>query len=236
MKIKRHKHIRKVLTFYSSNFGFKPPYNVLIDGTFCKAALKFKVNISEQLPKYLEADTKMWTTQCVLDECEAFGSVLYGPLKVLKQFKLQPCNHKSTLSASKCITRLIGKKNKEKLFLATQDKMLNDWFRTKAGTPMLYIAFNTITLEPPSEKSKMKAERQTDAKIAPSEREHDVIKKLKVEAFGEQEVKKKKHKKLKGANPLSMKPKRKRKEGELSKSQKKKLKRKQREHLSIENG
>ena len=73
MKIKRHKHIRKVLTFYNSNFGFKPPYNVLIDGTFCKAALKFKVNISEQLPRYLEAETKMWTTQCVLDECEAFG-------------------------------------------------------------------------------------------------------------------------------------------------------------------
>lgn len=227
MKIKRHKHIRKVLTFYNSNFGFKPPYNVLIDGTFCKAALKFKVNISEQLPKYMESETHMWTTQCVLEECEAFGSILFGPLKVLQQFKLHPCNHKSTLSASKCIQRLIGKKNKEKLFVATQDQILNDWFRNKAGVPILYIAFNAITLEPPSEKSKRKADCQIDAKTGPSEHEHTVIKQLKVEVFGEQEVKKKKRKKLKGPNPLSVKPKKKKKDGELSKSQKKRLKRKQ---------
>jgi rRNA-processing protein FCF1 len=38
-----------------------------------------KVNISEQLPRYLEAETKLWTTQCVLDECEAFG--MYSVLK-----------------------------------------------------------------------------------------------------------------------------------------------------------
>jgi hypothetical protein len=71
-------------------------------------------------------------------------------------------------------------------------------FRSKAGVPILYIAFNAITLEPPSEKSKRKANRETDSRIAPSEHEHAVIKQLKVEAFGEPEVKKKKHKKLKG--------------------------------------
>jgi hypothetical protein len=35
--------------------------------------------------------------------------------------------------------------------------------------PILYIAFNAITLEPPSEKSKRKADRETDSRIAPSE-------------------------------------------------------------------
>lgn len=67
---------------------------------------------------------------------------MYGPLKVLQQFKLQPCTHKSTLSASKCIQRMIGNKNKEKLFIATQVNMIisihfatnklvqNDFFHT----------------------------------------------------------------------------------------------------------
>ena len=115
---------------------------------------------------------------------------------------------------------------------------MNDWFRSKPGVPILYIAFNAITLEPPSEKSKLKAERQTDFKMAPSEHEHSVIQQLKKEAFGEEIVKKKKRKKLKGPNPLSAKPKKKRKEGALSKSQKKRLKRKliKNEIVSIENG
>jgi U3 small nucleolar RNA-associated protein 23 len=106
--------------------------------------------------------------------------------------------------------------------------------------PILYIAFNAITLEPPSEKSKRKADRETDSRIAPSEHEHAVIKQLKVEAFGEPEVKKKKHKKLKGPNPLSVKSKKKKKDGTLSKSQKKRLKRKQVKEqstqISIEKG
>ena len=73
MKVKRHKHVRKVLTFYQNNFSLKAPYHVLVDGTFCRAALTCQVNIQEQMPKYLEAETKLYTTPCVLKECESFG-------------------------------------------------------------------------------------------------------------------------------------------------------------------
>jgi len=73
MKVKRQKHVRKILTFYRSSFGYHSPFQVLVDGTFCRAALNCKVNISEQLPKYLDAEVKLCTTQCVLAECEALG-------------------------------------------------------------------------------------------------------------------------------------------------------------------
>lgn len=73
MGIKRQKQVRKSLAFYKKNFGYSPPYYVLVDGTFCRAALKQKINIREQLPKYLEAEVNICTTQCILDECEAFG-------------------------------------------------------------------------------------------------------------------------------------------------------------------
>ena len=75
MKTKRHKHVTKVLTFYKNNFGYNAPYHVLVDGTFCKSALKFKVNIAEQLPKYLEAEVKLYTTKCVTAECEVLGEM-----------------------------------------------------------------------------------------------------------------------------------------------------------------
>ena len=73
MKVKRHKHIKKTLNFYKTNFGLSAPYRVLIDGTFCKAALTNKINIREQLPKYLDAEVQICTTVCVKKECEAFG-------------------------------------------------------------------------------------------------------------------------------------------------------------------
>ena len=76
MKVKRHKHVRRVITFYTNNFGYTPPYNVLVDGTFCRAALKFKVNILEQLPKYLCAEVRLVTTSCIKAECESLGKYI----------------------------------------------------------------------------------------------------------------------------------------------------------------
>ena len=77
MKVKRQKHVRRILNFYRNNFGHAAPFNVLVDGTFCKAALVSKVNISEQIPKYLDAEVKLFTTKCTLAECEAFGEFLF---------------------------------------------------------------------------------------------------------------------------------------------------------------
>ena len=73
MKVKRQKNVRKILTFYRNSFGYRSPFQVLVDGTFCRAALNCKVNISEQLPKYLDAEIRLCTTRCVLAECEALG-------------------------------------------------------------------------------------------------------------------------------------------------------------------
>ena len=34
MKVKRLKHSKRVLSFYEKNFGFRKPYNILIDGKY----------------------------------------------------------------------------------------------------------------------------------------------------------------------------------------------------------
>lgn len=43
-------------------------FRVLVDGTFCNAALANKINLREQLPKYLGGDVEIATTKCVLAE------------------------------------------------------------------------------------------------------------------------------------------------------------------------
>lgn len=39
MKIKRQKKVQRTLNFFKHNFGHRPPFQLLIDGTFCQACL-----------------------------------------------------------------------------------------------------------------------------------------------------------------------------------------------------
>lgn len=68
MKITRLKRANKVLTFYRYNYGFQTPYTVLLDGTFCQAALQNKINLREQMPKYFGGEVNIVTTACILKE------------------------------------------------------------------------------------------------------------------------------------------------------------------------
>lgn len=123
MKIKRHKHVRRILKFYQTNFGLKEPYQVLIDGTFAQEALKSKINISEQMGKYLETEKcKLMTTKCAINETEVLGPATYGAMVILKQFTVVPCDHKEKfVTTEKCFRRVLEKKAaNEHFFIATQ--------------------------------------------------------------------------------------------------------------------
>lgn len=73
MKITRYKRVHKYLSFYKNNYSFRAPYQILIDGTFCQYALKYKVNITEQLPKYFGDEVRIFTTSCVINETQKIG-------------------------------------------------------------------------------------------------------------------------------------------------------------------
>ncbi|XP_069110309.1 rRNA-processing protein UTP23 homolog [Argopecten irradians] len=216
---KRQKRVRKLISFYKNNFGLNAPYNILVDGTFCKSALTFKVNISDQMPRYLEGEVNVLTTECIKAECAAFGTLLYGPLKILQQFNVQHCKHSKPVKAARCIQSIVKKAKGGQLIVATQDHELREQLReSHPGVPLLFMAYNAINMESPTELSKGTAEKELQARIAPSEHQMDVIKKLKVQTFGEEPVKKKfKKKGPKGPNPLSCK---KSKKGEKNKVKK----------------
>lgn len=42
MKVTRYKKANKRVNFYINNFGYHQPIQILIDGTFCFAAMKVK--------------------------------------------------------------------------------------------------------------------------------------------------------------------------------------------------
>lgn len=63
MGLKRQKLAKKIINFYKYNFSFREPFQILVDGTFCQLALKNKIQIKEQMPKYLMGEVKLCTTR-----------------------------------------------------------------------------------------------------------------------------------------------------------------------------
>jgi U3 small nucleolar RNA-associated protein 23 len=207
MKIKRHKHVQRCLKFYEVNFNLKQPFNVLIDGTFAHEALKCKLNIAEQMPKYLETDKcKLFTTKCAIKETELLGSATYGAMLILKKFTLHPCNHRDTLNTEKCFRKLIQDKTQSKFFVATQSDTMKETVRSILGTPLLLISHRSINIEKPTQDSVNDANEVLNKKLQPSVNDFEKLKALKQQkGLIPHDEGSHKHRKAKGPNPLSCK-------------------------------
>ncbi len=42
MRRKKLKHVKKTVRFYRINYGFRPPFKVIVDGNFCHALESMK--------------------------------------------------------------------------------------------------------------------------------------------------------------------------------------------------
>ncbi|MEQ2212616.1 hypothetical protein XENOCAPTIV_002440 [Xenoophorus captivus] len=123
MKIKRQKQAKKTISFYKYNFSFREPFQILIDGTFCQAALKNKIQIKEQMPKYLMGEVR----KCA--------------------------HLKNPVPASECLLSMLEETNPHHYFVATQDHAVTAGLKKIPGVPLLYIILNTIVLDKPSQTS-----------------------------------------------------------------------------------
>lgn len=208
MKINRNKRAHKHLQFYTNYFSFREPYQILFDGTFCFQALKTQFQVNQQLPKYFQAEIKPITTACIIIESDKLGNAFRGTTNLLKTFTVHRCGHeKSPLTGSECIKHLSKQSN---YVIATQDRDLQAWIRTKAGIPLVYLHQVTPTLEPPSDLSNKIASRKDSQVVDVSKLEQDRLKYFKareglVENGATEQTKKRKVKG--GANPLSCKKK-----------------------------
>ena len=53
MRIKRGKHYKRIVRFYVLNYGFSPPFKVLIDGNFLLQCVKIQQDAKEMLSRVL---------------------------------------------------------------------------------------------------------------------------------------------------------------------------------------
>jgi len=206
MKVKRKKRAKRILTFFRFKHGFVEPYSILLDGTFCQAALNFKINLREQMPKYFSGAVELFTTRCVLEELKRLGGQVYGALKICEQFELVNCAHSPALTAADCLRQMClrAKQPEQQQFaVASQDEKLLFDLRDLGGVPLLSIKFHSLLLEEPS-KASLNVNNETISELKSVEN-------LKKQILGEPVAESKhKKKKTKGPNPLSCKKKQKR--------------------------
>ncbi|XP_067111623.1 rRNA-processing protein UTP23 homolog [Osmerus mordax] len=206
MKIKRQKQAKKTISFHKFNFSFREPFQILIDGTFCQAALRNKIQIKEQMPKYLMGEVQLCTTNCAMKELESLGKELYGAKLILQRFQVRNCKHfKNPVLASECLLSMLEEANPHHYFVATQDRAVTEGLKKIPGVPLLYIILNTIVLDKPSQASLNHVQAvQLGELVTPAQQQS--IRSLKEEVGigqdGERRGKKRKRK-ISNPNPLS---------------------------------
>lgn len=218
MKIKRYKKAERYMSIFKNDFGFREPYQILLDGTFCQVALAHKVNIQDQLPKYLSGQCKLLTTACVIEETRRLGKPLNGAHQIVSQFALHDCGHEKPLSASKCLSSfIIDSRNKDHYILASQDHKLLQKVSRLSICPLVKLANNALVLQKPPEKVLNKVSR-THYFLANKITDEDRSKaeRLKKKESLEELIKPKKRRSKKGPNPLSVKKKKKKRKDSVA--------------------
>ncbi|XP_038198727.1 rRNA-processing protein UTP23 homolog isoform X2 [Arvicola amphibius] len=228
MKITRQKHAKKHLGFFRNNFGVREPYQILLDGTFCQAALRGRIQLRDQLPRYLMGETQLCTTRCVLKELETLGKELYGAKLIAQKCQVRNCRHvKSAVSGSECLLSMVEEGNPHHYFVATQDQDLSVKVKKTPGIPLMFIIQNTMVLDRPSPRTVAFVKAVESGQLV-SVHEKQSIKQLKEEQglVRSREPRRKRKKKVGGPNPLSCLKKKKKAQDTKSPASEKKRKRK----------
>ncbi|KAJ3020942.1 hypothetical protein HKX48_009475 [Thoreauomyces humboldtii] len=201
MKVKRQKTNRRHMSVYTHSFGFREPFQVLVDGNFISVILRMRTDLTEALTRVLTGPSRPMTTYCVQNELRSLGWEFKDAVEACQSLERRRCQHSEPVPAAQCIAEIIGTDNQHNYCVATQDLSMRSALRKIAGTPLVYINKSVVILEPPSHATTEKIRLMEVAKTKPKTFEVSVLNKPEPEA-PEAPIRKKK---AKAPNPLSMK-------------------------------
>ncbi|KXN89861.1 rRNA-processing protein utp23 [Leucoagaricus sp. SymC.cos] len=163
MRQKRTKAYRKLMHLYCQSFGFRQPYQVLVDAEICRTAISQKIDIVNQLGTVLQGEVKPMITQCCIHELYLQGKAQQPATDLAKSFERRKCNHKEAVPGDECLLSVVGDRNKHRYVIVTLSQLLRAQLRTVPATPIVHINRSVVVLEPPSDttlQAKARAEEQ----------------------------------------------------------------------------
>lgn len=153
MRVKKRSKHRKAVKFYATCFGFREPYKVLMDGTFVHHLLTHRLLPPDDALRTLLSASRtpaLFTSKCALAELRRLGKSHAESFDVAQLLATAECEHDKVVSAVNCFISLIGDKNPEHYFVATQDADLREKLREIPGVPVIYGLKNSLFIEKPS--------------------------------------------------------------------------------------
>ncbi|KAG8793689.1 hypothetical protein FRC12_001931 [Ceratobasidium sp. 428] len=161
MRQKCTKAYKKLMALYSMSFGFRQPYQVLVDSTFCIDVFKHKIDPLKQLSTVLQGDCKLMITQCSMVEIYKLGPSAQPIVDMAKDFERRRCNHREAIENEPCVEGVVGETNKHRYVVATQSTDLRNKLRKIPAVPVVHINRSVMVLEPCSEAT-MKSKNESD--------------------------------------------------------------------------
>ncbi|EIW69255.1 hypothetical protein TREMEDRAFT_17689, partial [Tremella mesenterica DSM 1558] len=153
MRTKRAKTYKRAMAMYTRVFGFRQPYQILInDDLLLKSPPG--MNLVKQLEMCVQGDIKIMITQCSIQSLYSLGPSHQPLIEFAKSFERRKCNHRLPLSSHECLTDVIGPNNKHRYILAAQAYGLRKDLEKVPGLPVVH--FNpkgVLVLSPFSEAS-----------------------------------------------------------------------------------
>jgi U3 small nucleolar RNA-associated protein 23 len=210
MRVTRHKSFKRALRFYKAAFDYVDPYHVVIDPSFLESTIIAKLNLKKDLSTLLAGRVTPMVTSCVMCHLRKNGRTYTEALLLGKSCYRLKCHHDESnpLSAEDCIISQVGQENVRHFMVATQADSLKARARVVPGTPVLSIHGKLLMLESPSDESREAAQHREAKRKLPKLAEAVEGGQSSDESADESgALKKKKKRKIKGANPLSRLPK-----------------------------
>lgn len=112
------------MALYSMTFGFRQPYQVLIDASFCEHASNSKIELEKQLDAVFQgqakpsmlylldtfgnADGVTVITQCCMVELYKLGPTHQVTVDMAKRFERRKCNHREAIEGDQCVIDVVG--------------------------------------------------------------------------------------------------------------------------------
>ncbi|GAA6018377.1 hypothetical protein JCM11491_005950 [Sporobolomyces phaffii] len=165
MRQKRVKGYRKVMQLYCAAFGFREPYQLLVDAAFLRSCVQQKLDFTARLQDVLQGTVKPMITQCCIQALYDQGPEGQAAVDLAKEFERRKCNHLKPRPESECLESVCRDENRNRYVVATQSTELRSSLRKVPGTPIVYIARSVVLLESPSDQTLAKKHAMETSKL-----------------------------------------------------------------------
>ncbi|KAK4698109.1 U3 small nucleolar RNA-associated protein 23, partial [Lecanoromycetidae sp. Uapishka_2] len=155
MRGKRSKQYRKLLQQYSMAFGFREPYQILVDAKMIQDSYRFSMDLVASLELITQCSIRHLYT--LKDISQSQKDTL---IDIAKHMERRRCNHHTLdepLSTLECLSGVIDPKrsftNKNRYVVASQEEEVRRHCRGIKGVPLVYVKRSVMVMEPMSEGS-----------------------------------------------------------------------------------